>query len=83
MNKLVTHAKSNTNTYFKLIKEHDTHNKWWCTHGNWYINCDKEGNILKSELKFYNYSHLSNFKLTNFYTTEEYMKEFGSTNPYE
>ena len=79
----ITHAKSNSDAYFKLEEKHDTYNTWRCTHGGWPVDCNLDGTICKSLLKRYNYTHLGNFKLVKFFTKEEYMEEFGNNNPYE
>ena len=83
INSGITHAKSNHDSYFVLKKEYESYNTWWCTHGAWYVDCNNDGTIRKEILQYPNYTHLGNFKLIEFYTTDEYMEIFGNTNPYE
>ena len=75
----ITHAKSNGDAYFRLIKTHVAYKTWRCTHGAWSIHCYLDGTVMKSE----KLNVLRGFHLVEYYTYDEYMEVYGKDNPYE
>ena len=68
------YAKSESGSFFELVEEFKLYNRWKAMHGGWFINVNKEDG---SDIN----GGIPNFKMTEFYETEEeYNQAYGREN---